>query len=216
MLNPVYRWMAHLVNLSKWRLVYIRNPYWVSCCSSEIRVSFLWELLYADNLAIWGHSLVDLNRLEAWKTSRKSHHLLLNVDQTKILVSSAEHTKISARNPEYPCGVCTFCVGANSILCTSCNKSSGITDHLTDNRNFPVRLYLLLLEPLRKLTSGMTVFMLNPPSNILEIQLINVVVFLTQPLHILSPCGKHSENCYLFSPTVQSEQMLEGMSSTCV
>ena len=114
------------------------------------------------------------------------------------------------------------------VLCTSCNKSSGITDHLTDNRNFPVkfsgnfarnvpvRLYLLLLEPLRKLTSEMTVFMLNPPSNIWEIRLINVVVFLTQPLHILSSCGKHSENCYLFSPTVQSEQMLEGMSSTCV
>ena len=73
------------------------------------------------------------------------------------------------------------------VLCTSCNKSSGITDHLTDNRNFPVkfsgnfarnvpvRLYLLLLEPLRKLTSEMTVFMLNPPSNIWEIRLINVV-----------------------------------------
>ena len=71
-------------------------------------------------------------------------------------------------------------------------------------------------NPLRKLTSGMTVFMLNPPSNILVIRLVNVVVVLTQSLHELFPRGKHSENCYLFSPTVQSKQNLEGMSSTCV
>ena len=29
-LNPVYRWVVHLVNLSKW---YIRILYWVPCCS---------------------------------------------------------------------------------------------------------------------------------------------------------------------------------------
>ena len=44
----------------------------------------------------------------------------------------------------YPCGTCNFCVGANSILYTSCNlwvhkKCSGINDHLTNNRNFVCR-----------------------------------------------------------------------------
>ena len=60
---------------------------------------------------------------------------------TKILVSSAEHNKISVSNPKYPCEVCTFGVGANPTLCTSCdpwihNNCSGKTDRLTDNRNF--------------------------------------------------------------------------------
>ena len=91
--------------------------------SREFRVSSLWELL------------------PRWKTSLKSHGLHVNVDKTKILVLSAKHNKISARNPKYPYGVYTFGVGANSILCTSCdlwvhNMCSGITDCLTDNRNF--------------------------------------------------------------------------------
>ena len=76
-------------------------------------------------------------------------------------------------------------------------------------------LCLLLLHPLRKLTSRMIHFMSNPPSIILVICLANVVVFLTQSLHELSPRGKHFDNCVLSSPVVQSEQNLEGMSSTC-
>ena len=110
--------------------------------SREFRVSCPQELLYADDLAILSDSLVDpKNRLAAWKTSLESHGLRVNVNKTKILVSKAKHTKISARNPKYPCGVCTFGVGANSILCTSCdlwvhNKCSGKTNHLPDNINF--------------------------------------------------------------------------------
>ena len=80
--------------------------------SREFRVSCPRELLYADDLAILSDSLVDLkNRRASWKTLLESHGLLVNVDKTKILVSSAEHAKISARNPKYPCGVCTFGAG---------------------------------------------------------------------------------------------------------
>ena len=113
----------------------------MAAVSREFRVSCPWELLYVDDPAILRDSFVDLkNRLAARKTSLESCGLHVNVNKTKILVSSAKHTKISARNPKYPCGVCTFGVGGNSILCTSCdlwvhNKCSGITDHLTDNRN---------------------------------------------------------------------------------
>ena len=111
--------------------------------SREFRVSCPFELLYADDLAILRDSLADLkNSLAAWKTSFESHGLRVNVDKTKILVSKEEHNKISVRSPKCPCGVCTFGVGANSIWCTSydlCNKCSGITDYLTDNRNFVCR-----------------------------------------------------------------------------
>ena len=57
--------------------------------------------------------------------------------------------------------------------------------------DIPVRSYLLLMHLLRKLTSGMTNFMLNPPSNILVIQLANVVVILMQFLHVSLYCGKN-------------------------
>ena len=113
--------------------------------SREFRVSCPWELLYADDLAILSDSLADLkNRIPAWKTSLESCGLPVNINKTKILVPIAKHTRFSARNPKYPCGVCTFGVGVNSILGTSCDlwvhkKCSGITDHLTDNRNFVCR-----------------------------------------------------------------------------
>ena len=113
--------------------------------SSEFRVSCPWGLLYADDLLILSDSLMDLkNRLAARKTSVQSHGLRVNVDKTKILVSRAKHNKILVSNPKLPCGVCTFGVVANSILCTSCDlwvhkKCSGKTDRLTGNINFVCR-----------------------------------------------------------------------------
>ena len=47
--NPVYRWMALLVNLSKWWLVYIRVPYWVHSCSLlwwKPYQACLWSVVY--------------------------------------------------------------------------------------------------------------------------------------------------------------------------
>ena len=112
----------------------------------------MWELLYANDLEILSDSFVDLkNRLAVLKTSLESHGLPINLDKTKILVSSAEHTKISARNLKYPCGVCTFDVDANYILCTSCDlwiqsKCLEIT-YLTENRNFMSRKYSSKIVP---------------------------------------------------------------------
>ena len=82
--------------------------------------------------------------------------------------------------------------------------------------NFLESSNMLLLYLLKKSTSRMTVFMLNPPSNILVIWLANVVVVLTQSLHVLSPHGKHSKNLLPSSTTLQSKQNVEGMSSTKV
>ena len=47
--NPVYRWMALLVNLSKWWLVYIRVLYWVHSCSLlwwKPYQACLWSVVY--------------------------------------------------------------------------------------------------------------------------------------------------------------------------
>ena len=110
--------------------------------SLEFRVSCPWELLYADDLAILSDSLEDLKaRLAIWKTSLESYGLRVNVEKTKILVSSSEFKRIAHNNPKHPCGVCNFGVGANSILCTVCNlwvhkKCTGINGHLKRIRNF--------------------------------------------------------------------------------
>lgn len=98
------------------------------------------------------------------------------------------------------------------------NKCSGKTDRFLTAEimcavNILERSYLLLLHPYGKLTLRMTSFLSNPSSNILVMRLANVVVVLMQSLHILSHCGKYSENCYLFSPTVQSKQNFAGMST---
>ena len=71
-------------------------------------------------------------------------------------------------------------------------------------------LFLECSTTLKKLTSEMTNFMSNPPSNILVIWLATAVVVLVQSRHVLFHCGKHSENCYLSLPTVQSEQNFYG------
>ena len=110
--------------------------------SREFRVSCPWELLYADDLAILSDSLETLkSKLSTWKTTLESYGLRVNVDKTKVLVSDIEHKKIAHNNPKYPCSVCTFGVGTNSILCTMCNlwvhkKCSGLTTKLSDNSNF--------------------------------------------------------------------------------
>ena len=108
--------------------------------------------------------------------------------------------------------ICWFIISVHIKLITL------LTTEIVCAVNVPERSYLLLFHTLRKLTLGITNFMLNPPSNILVIRLASVVVVLTQSLHVLFHCGKHfdSKNCYLSSPTVQSEQNLEGMSTTCV
>ena len=108
------------------------------------------------------------------------------------------------------CMICGFIISVQEKLITL------MTTEILHPINVPVILHLLLLHPLSKLTSGMTVFMLNPPSNILVMQVANVVVVLTHSLHVLPLHGKHSKNYYLSSPTMQSEQNLEGSSSTCV
>ena len=88
-------------------------------------------------IPILSDSLVDRkNRPAAWKSSLESHGLLVNVSKTKTLISNAEHETISVTNTKYPCGACTFHVGATSILRTLCD--------LWIRNKFQVKLIALL------------------------------------------------------------------------
>ena len=148
---------------------------------------------------------------------KKSNYPTLWQNQNPDLKSRTK--QISVSNPKYPCGVCNFGAGANSMSCTSCDLSvqnySCKTDCLTDNK-FKKCFGEIIPAAIASLNIGMTNLMSNPPSIILAIQLTNVVVVLTQSLQILFHHGKHSENCYLSSPTVQSKQSFHGMSTAYV
>ena len=88
------------------------------------------------------------------------------------------------------------------------HKCSGNTDRLTDKRNSVCRKYSKEIVPaaIVSFMEGMTNFVT-----------INQCGGYSDPfLHVLSHRGKHFENCYLSSRTVQSEQNLEGKSTTCV
>ena len=193
--------------------------------SREFTVSFPWELLYADDLAILSDPLVDLkNRLAAWKTSLESHGLRVNVGKTKILVSSAEHTKISARNPKYPCGVCTFGVGANSMLCTSCdlwvhNKSSGITDHLADNINFLCRkcsgeIVPAAIASLKEVNNGNDSFHVESTFKYLDDTIGQCSGCSEAVSTRIVSSWKAFRECLTILTNCASEQNLDGMSST--
>ena len=68
----------------------------IEALPKEFRDSYLWELLYADKLAILSDTLEDItNGLAVWKTSLESHGLRGNINKIKILITSAEHSKIS-------------------------------------------------------------------------------------------------------------------------
>ena len=195
--------------------------------SREFTVSFPWELLYADDLAILSDSLVDLkNRLAAWKTSLESHGLRVNVGKTKILISSTEHTKISARNPKYPCGVCTFGVGVNSIFCNSCdlwvhNKCSGITDHLTDNRSFVCRkcsgeIASAAIASFKEVNNGNNSFHVKSTFKYLDDTIGQCGGCSDTVSTRIVSSWKAFRECLPILTNCASEQNLDGMSSTCV
>ena len=70
--------------------------------------------------------------------------------------------------------------------------------------------------PIKEVNFWNDSFHVESTSNILVIQLTNVVVVLMQSVNKLPPCEKHSKNCYLSSPIMKPKQNSEGISSTCV
>ena len=119
--------------------------------------------------------------------------------------SQVQNKKISVCNIKYPCGVCTFGVGATSILCTSCNlwvhsKCSGKTDDLTDSRNFACHkcfseIISAAIAPVKEVSIRNDKFHVGPTFKYLGDTISHVVAFLVQSLHVLFHSRKHSKNC---------------------
>ena len=81
-----------------------------------LRLSNLWELLYADDLVIMHESLDGLlNHFTAWKDSFDAKELRVNMSRTKILVRNALAQR-TVNPSKYPCNVCKKGVGNNSIF----------------------------------------------------------------------------------------------------
>jgi len=83
--------------------------------SREIRVALLWELLYADDLAIIAETEEErIQRLNEWKDNAESKGLRVNMNETKVTISG-ERQKVRQKAVRWPCGVCSKGVGSNSL-----------------------------------------------------------------------------------------------------
>jgi hypothetical protein len=112
--------------------------------SREFRHGCPWELLYADDLVIMADSMEEvLDRLSLWKANLEAKGLKVNVNKTKVLVSS--HDAQSRPPPaKWPCGVCSKGVGQNSIYCQHCNhwihkRCSGVRGAIRPDPDFKCR-----------------------------------------------------------------------------
>ena len=62
--------------------------------SREFRFALLWELLYADDLAVIAETKEELiNRLNEWKDNIESKGMRVNMNKTKVMIS-AERQKV--------------------------------------------------------------------------------------------------------------------------
>ena len=88
--------------------------------SRDFRTGCPKELLYADDLALVSESLDGLvEKLKVWKSEIESKGLRVNLEKTKVMVSSC-----NAGEPreygQYPCAICKKGVGRNSVYCVFC------------------------------------------------------------------------------------------------
>ena len=90
--------------------------------SKKVRRGIPWEALFADDLAVLATEKEELlEHLEKWNQALGEAGMKINIDKTKVMKFSKD-TVGHAETGKFPCGVCGKGVGANSILCTKCNK----------------------------------------------------------------------------------------------
>ena len=88
----------------------------------ECRVGLLWELLYADDLALTAETQEEVELMFGeWRRAVERRGLKVNLEKTKIMVTRREVGDV-VRVGRYLCGVCGRGFGANSVLCTVCGK----------------------------------------------------------------------------------------------
>ena len=90
--------------------------------TKDIRIGDPWELLYADDLVLTAESKEAVKALfDAWSGAMELRGLKINIGKTKLMVSGKEN-QAATPTGQYPCAACNRGVGANSILCCSCDK----------------------------------------------------------------------------------------------
>ena len=89
--------------------------------TEDVRDGSLMELLYADDLVLYGESLNEvMEKYGKWKNAVEGKGLSINVDKTKGMQLS--FGKKSSVSKVHPCGVCGERVSCNSIQCTKCQR----------------------------------------------------------------------------------------------
>ena len=87
--------------------------------TEDVRDGSLMELLYADDLDLYGESLNKvMDKYGRWKKAVEGKGLRLNVDKTKGM--QLLFGKKSSVSKVDPCGVCGERLGCNSVQCTKC------------------------------------------------------------------------------------------------
>ena len=87
--------------------------------TEDVRDGSLMELLYADDLDLYGESLNKvMDKYGRWKKAEEGKGLRLNVDKTKGM--QLLFGKKSSVSKVDPCGVCGERLGCNSVQCTKC------------------------------------------------------------------------------------------------
>ena len=70
-----------------------------------------------------------IKRLNEWKDNVESKGMRVSVNKTKVMISG-ERQMVRQKDVRWLCGVCSKCVGSNSIQCSSCqtwvHKKCGI------------------------------------------------------------------------------------------
>ena len=91
--------------------------------TEDVRNGSLMDLLYADDLVLYGKSLNEvMDKYGRWKNAEEVKGLRVNVDKTKSV--QFLFGKKSSVSKVDPCGVCGDQVGCNSIQCTKCQVGS--------------------------------------------------------------------------------------------
>ena len=87
--------------------------------TEDVRDGSLKELLYADDLVLYGESLNEvMDKYGRWENAVEGKGLRVNVDKAKgIQLLFGKKSNVSKVDP---CGVCGKLVGCDSIQCTKC------------------------------------------------------------------------------------------------
>lgn len=90
--------------------------------TKNVRRGAPWELLFADDLAIFATDKKKLDeKLAKWRKALEEAGMKVNVGKTKLMKFSKD-AEGHIETGRFPCGVCGKGVGVNSIICTKCNK----------------------------------------------------------------------------------------------